>query len=460
VEAVAAAADRNAVDRPAAFAVIDALGGLVRLARRSPTLDGSVPLRAAQGCTPLLEGNAFGVQVVLDRALGFKRRLGRWQLVADASAEDVQRRVRGAGPMLAARELVRPGSTWASRLGRGLAVGEGGAIDLWTGLLVRPEAGTWTWLCGAANRRAIGYRVRPKMIPDPGGWVPLVLEIVPEADARTLRLQGEIACLAALRPGLPVHARTLADAPEIGRGHLDFYTQAYFDAKKRGRITRRYRKLVPGEQVAAAPPHGHSAELAVFGPPAPEITRRHACLLPTGPADAVPPTLGRLSQVRFFNAVALHVSWDGHTLAVDPAPESGDPTLAGHARAIAAAWRGVYGDDVLARHRGALLYLTKYVTLHPPGEPHFFVKPWALTRTPPGWSCVIDGEPSVGFDVMRGVVHTDAFFATPSVFSLWRPGPDLDIELGQPLSRITPIPRELLEPSFTIERLDGWELPR
>ena len=73
---------------------------------------------------------------------------------------------------------------------------------------------------------------------------------------------------------------------------------------------------------------------------------------------------------------------------------------------------------------------------------------------------LIDGEPSVGFDVMRGVVHTDAFFATPAVFSLWRPGPDLDIEVGQPLSRITPIPRELLDPAFTIERLDGWELPR
>src|SRR5262249_51109484 len=47
--------------------VLDILGGLVRLTRRSPTLDGSVPLRVARACLPLLEGNAYGLQLVLTR---------------------------------------------------------------------------------------------------------------------------------------------------------------------------------------------------------------------------------------------------------------------------------------------------------------------------------------------------------------------------------------------------------
>ena len=47
------------------FEVGDVLDGLFRLEKRSPTLRGSVPLRVAQACVPLLQGNAFGLQVVL-----------------------------------------------------------------------------------------------------------------------------------------------------------------------------------------------------------------------------------------------------------------------------------------------------------------------------------------------------------------------------------------------------------
>src|SRR5262249_49765448 len=59
--------------------VLDILGGLVRLTRRSPTLDGSVPLRVARACLPLLEGNAYGLQLVLTRPLTVRRRLRHWQ---------------------------------------------------------------------------------------------------------------------------------------------------------------------------------------------------------------------------------------------------------------------------------------------------------------------------------------------------------------------------------------------
>jgi hypothetical protein len=47
-----------------AFEVLDAVG-LAELVKRSGDLDGSVPLRVAQGCSPLVDGNAFGFQITL-----------------------------------------------------------------------------------------------------------------------------------------------------------------------------------------------------------------------------------------------------------------------------------------------------------------------------------------------------------------------------------------------------------
>src|SRR6185295_421399 len=90
--------------------------------------------------------------------------------------------------------------------------------------------------------------------------------------------------------------------------------------------------------------------------------------------------------------------------------------------------------------KGALLYLTKYFTPHRHGEAHFFVKPWAFTTTPPGWSSVVDGISGDGYDVMRGVVWTDRFHATPAVFDLAR-GRKIRVPEGAPLVEVFPVPR-------------------
>ena len=60
-----------------AFEAICALPGFCRLTKRSATLDGSLPLRAAQHCSPVLEGNAAGFQVVLDNPMTLRRTLAR-----------------------------------------------------------------------------------------------------------------------------------------------------------------------------------------------------------------------------------------------------------------------------------------------------------------------------------------------------------------------------------------------
>jgi len=51
-----------------AFEMVDVLG-LAQLVKRSGDLDGSVPLRVAQGCGPLFEGNAFGFQISLRQGI-------------------------------------------------------------------------------------------------------------------------------------------------------------------------------------------------------------------------------------------------------------------------------------------------------------------------------------------------------------------------------------------------------
>ena len=118
--------------------------------------------------------------------------------------------------------------------------------------------------------------------------------------------------------------------------------------------------------------------------------------------------------------------------------------LAEGARAVERTWSEAFGPGFVEEHRGALWYLTKYFTPHPPGEPHFFVKPWAFTRTPPGWSSLLEGRHGEGWDVMRGVVATDAFFATPAVFRVQRLGDPIRVAAGEPLLQVTPIPRWLL----------------
>ncbi len=96
------------------FTVLDALGGFARLVRRTPTLDGAVPLRAAQACLPLLAGNALGWQVVISEPLRVAQRLtgptlrGADDGLAQRHAAASARQCRSvAGRMLAASPVAR-----------------------------------------------------------------------------------------------------------------------------------------------------------------------------------------------------------------------------------------------------------------------------------------------------------------------------------------------------------------
>ena len=430
------------------FEVLDCLDSLFRLTKRSPTLDGSVPVRVARACVPLLEGNAYGFQLTLDRPLRLTRRLGRWHAGwNEADGRDLTRRHHGAIPRLGVEGFV-PSPLWTRALTAAVAQPVRGGIRLFTGLLVKPGRGVWLRVTSAANRRNTLFEVVEQVIPDDDAWVPLVLDLRPQPGAPPrFGVQGEVATIAALRPDLRFREVPLADAPELAAAHSRFYDRAYFEGKKED-VTGKYRRSVAGEAVA-------EADEAAVG----RVARIGASLLevkPLGPfttaagpvATPRPSDPRRIDTLVFHNEVAFTAFYDGHTLAL----EYDRRRLRAKAEAVERAFRAAAPEEA-REHPGAALYLTKYFTPHPPGEPHFFVKPWAFTQTPAGWSSLLDGIHGDGYDVMRGVVSTDTFFATPAVFRVHREGAPVRVPEGRPLLRVIPVPRRLLASEYRLRRL-------
>lgn len=442
--------------RPAApaFEVLDLFEGFASLERRSPTLDGSVPVRVAQACLPLLEGNAYGFQVRLRHGLRVARRLGALH-VQDVDGA-LTRLHAAALPRLVAHGLVAAGSPWHRALSRGAAVVDRlprrrPRLRLFTGLLVRPAPGTWLRVTNAANRRNTLLEVAESVIPDDGAFVPLVVTLtLPAGGLDRVRLEGEIACLAPVEPDVRIAVRPLAAAAAVGRAHAAFYDQAYFDEKRAGGVTVKYRRLVAHGASPGSERGGAECEVVLAGPAPHEIVGIEAFTTAQRP-DAVerPHEKRRLQSVIFRNPIGFEALYDGHTVALDYDRDR----LAAAAREVRRTWAGAYGQAFLEEHRGAMLYLTKYFTPHPPGEPHFFVKPWALTRTPPGWSSLLDGIHGEGYDVLRGVVATDLFHATPAVFLVRREAAIIRVAERAPLLRVLPVPRRLLDAGFSVARL-------
>lgn len=429
------------------FEVLDALG-LARLVKRTPDLDGAVPLRVAQACNPLLEGNAFGFQITLQKPLEIRRSLGRLTaLVPEAHRDALAAAHRAALARLVAQGYLARDGAWHRALKKGLfhverrGLGRS-RIRLWTGLLVRPDEGIWLRVSGAGARRNLLVEIDEAHVPDEGALVPLILGMTVRDPAPDwIRLEGEIATIAPVAPGMELDEVGLAGAEEVGRAHTAFYDAAYFAAKK-GAPTRKYRRLVAREE---APPVTVSerARIVVAGPSAHTVAVAERFDGAAGPGSAAP--AGQcLRSVVYRNLVPFEARFDGHTLSIEPDKAA----LAEGARAVEEAWAAAFGPAFVAEHRGALWYLTKYFTPHPSGEAHFFVKPWTFVQTPAGWSSLLEGVHGDGYDVMRGVVSTDVFFATPAVFRVHRLGEPIRVGAGVPLLNVMPIPRRLLRAGF------------
>jgi hypothetical protein len=406
-------------DTGAPFEVLDALGWC-RLQRRAADLDGSIPLRAARACVPLLEGNAYGWQLGWARRTTLRRRLGRWQLDDDA----LVRSARACVPYLAAHGMLH--GEWPSLLGDGPVFtgrASGGAIAVWTGLLVRAGAAVLR-IGDAGNRRNRDVLVDEVIVSERARWVPLVLELRPQG-VTTFALGAEVATLASVSTDLDRGIGTLAEHPELGEAHLAFFDRAYFDEKRSG-PTKKYRHLLAAPRndgdARSTAIVAHAGPVAVGLEPA---AREHD-------ADG-PRASSRFTRYVFRNLVGFTARDDGTTVHVEPDA----PVLARVAGEIEAKWRPLLELGARDDHRGALWYLTKYFTPHVTGEPHFFVKPPALIATPPGWSLLVDGIHGDGYDVMRGVVRSDRFHAAPAVFAVDRRAA-IEVRAGTPLARLVP----------------------
>jgi hypothetical protein len=427
--------------------VLDTLDGLFKVTRRTPTLDGSVPLRVARACVPLLEGNAYGLQLTLTRALRVRGRLGRWRAEWAPGGDDAERRHAGAWPRLPEEGYLTRDSGWVDALRGPLVKPIAGGLRVFTGLLVRPEPSIWLRVTATANRRNTLFEVGEQVIADDGAWVPIVLELkIRRGAPASFSLEGEMACLGALCPGARFESVPLAQAPELARAHAAFYDRAYFE-DKREEVTGKYRRLVAGENGDGGPTP--TCRVAAIGPSRHAVEPLDRFTTAAGPSAVRRPREPRLDAVVFRNEIAFAGLYDGHTLAL----EYDHKRLRERTRPVEAAWRGVLADGVALEHPGSELYLTRYFTPHPPGEPHFFVKPWALTATPRGWSSLLEGTHGDGYDVLRGVVSTDVFHATPAVFRVHREGARFEVADDVPLLRVIPVPRAILGHEFRLRRL-------
>lgn len=402
---------------------------IARLVKRDATLDGAVPLRVAQACVPLLEGNALGRSVSFTKRLVWRSRLGRKGFAESEPLAAVARAHRAAVPMLVAEGLLERHGEWHRRLEKSWWWIERGIVRVWTGLLVTPREGTWLRVSGPGNRGAIGARVRPSYVGG-GETVPLVVDFDVLDD--DVRLEGHVATLVPIIPAVKAHLEGAESARDLLAAHAEFYDARYF-ATKKGETTKKYRRTIArharDEEPSAKPPA--MLRVAHLAGPRPEIVTVDHVLGASSTSPVRAPSGERFDVVRFANAVSFAAHYDGNTLDVVPDEDA----LARGARAVEKSAGESLG-------KGALLYLTKYFTPHPHGEPHFFVKPWAFTETSRGWSSVIDGIRGDGYDVMRGVVWTDRFHATPAVFDVV-PMRLVKVAAGAPLLEVFAIPRSI-----------------
>lgn len=366
-----------------------------RLLRRSQTLQGNVPLRAAQSCTPFLLGNAFGWQLEPPEPLRLRRGLTSLR--------------------------VEPPPLHAQALSADMVEAR---FD--TGLVLRPLHGLLLQVERAHNRRDRRVEVAEEELAGEAA-LHVTLRVALRRGQGEIVLSGELASVAPFAP-LPggaagLRQAGLMEAPEVGRAHLSFFDPAYFD-QKRGAATRRYRDLSASRARAA--------EGAPADEGAGEVLLVHA-----GGAAPLPSfSAGGALRLDLPLELAARISYHGQRVQMwlDEAARQA------RARRIEALWQEALGA---APELGAIRYFTTYVTPHTAGDPHVFFKPAALLRAPPGWCVVIDGPGTPDWEVLRGVTEPDWFHALPAVLALHRE--EVALRAGAPLLRARPVPRRLLQ---------------
>jgi hypothetical protein len=406
-----------------------ALPGFCTLIKRSPTLDGQLPLRAAQHCSPVFEGNQAGFQICLTQPMTLRRtRRGLHVDMTPPALDQTQRQTREAMRRLVSQGLLARDGYWHRLLAEDALPARGNRIFLWTGFLVRPAPGVALRVSAAFNRRS-RIRVVEHAIADPGRFTPLVLEI----DGRALGedplwIEQEIGCVLPVAREAAMTLQSIRQAPEVVRELESFFDAHYFELK-RVKPTGKYRKLV---RESAAPAAATClTKVYSAGPAVHQISALRRFHGPAGIGNQ-PPAGVSLPVCTVRNVGRLVAVWDGQSFT----QESKDlkPAL----RALARDWRAAGGDTRADGYE----FISGYSFAPGRDEPYWLLQPWVFAVTPAGWSSVVDGVPAGGSDGMRGIIRTDQFHTVSMVYRLYAPGP-IAISPGAPLLNFFPIPRRL-----------------
>ncbi|MFD9464591.1 hypothetical protein [Streptomyces sp. NPDC060027] len=413
---------------------MDALDGFFIAEKRSQTLDGSIPVRASQGCKPFLEGNGAGVQLRLAPTM-----------ILEASrpprlrtSRDVKERISAlhaaALPRLIAAGVLEQDGYWHRLLKQGFMWTADGEIHIWTGLLARAAPGSCILLGPAFNRRC-RIHVGESVIADDTKFVPLVLRLDPlSINTATALNRGELACLTPLLAKTSLRTERIRANPALVTEFDEFYDPEYTTRREGRKQTGKYRRLVQGERSDSWV-NQESRIIDLGGPECFTIRSFSEFVTSTGPAEGHP-YQETLSYADVRTICRINGRYDGSYVS-GPFVKIDRP-----ARKLAALW-----DDVGANLSGtALKLLTNYANrvADQLQEPHITVVPWLFVATPSGWSTLIDGYSARHLEGLRGIISTDLYPFNPApVMRVDGPG-GFALPKGAPLARILPVPRALL----------------
>jgi hypothetical protein len=424
----------------AAFEAVTVVEGLLPFAKRSSTLDGAIPLRAAQWCKPFLEGNASGFHFQFAQtAVLLKTEDGAALQMTDEAVDRVTADYDARIERAVERGFLERDGYWHRRLREGFAWQDGDTFHIWTGHIVRPSPGVWLHVHTPYNRRC-QVKLPEYVIADDGEYVPLVLPL----DLRTLTrddawLDTELACVTPLCPNVRIERRTLREVPEAGR-----LICAFYDPDKERNHAQLYREQVAGSG-SDAPDEAAATFVTCGGPDVHRIRTFEHFAGRDGWRDGHP----RASQLEWAEIGLIYDvagCWDGmlprdFEFAADPAA----------VEQLVQDWRELYGEEKVAVLDTSLAF-ARGNTGPQRREPIMVLHHWLMTMTPPGWSAFVDAYDVAIMEGLRGVTATDVYPGIAPVWQFEREGRFL-LPQGSSVGRVIPTPRKLLQAAIEASAL-------
>jgi hypothetical protein len=423
-----------------AFELYDALGEFFLIQTRSATLDGSIPLRAAQHCTPFTEGNSAGLQLIppfLHLEI-HKNRKFEISTPHPPEPEIYEETV----DWLRHNEVLS--AYWCDILEQnGPVWDQGDKAYIWTGYVIRPAANTWILNGGAYNRRA-QVKTIDLVYADSKNFQPLFCAIdVSEMKPGSYDIAAELGCLLGLQPGAEVKVAPIEESSAEIKAVCDFFDDQYYEEKKTKPATGKYRALKSLKNKPAQSSKRSTPEVTLVE----MLNCQYQIDTFKNFVGSSGIALDRKINEDFKfiilkSSFTAKLDWDGTFWKTQVAEDPLTPDLV-------EAWTKVGGD---AGERFANT-VAQFVWLPAPTESLFNVAPWALLKTSPGWSSIYDGVHFENAEGLRGVVRTDQLHQVTGVYRLIN-GPRLLIKEGSDLMRILPIPRHLLNPEYKVMNPD------